>query len=474
MIPTTHPHLRLSELASKLEAALREHFANDTFWVVGEISGHKFYPAQARHYFEFVEKAEGHHDPIAKFRGIAWAAGSESIRQFEAATQQQFTNGIQVLARVKIEYHAVHSLSLVLQEVDQFYTLGNLERQRMDILLRLVNDNPGYVEKRGEDYFTKNQSLKFGKAIQSLAVIGSPNSEGFVDFIHTLESNRFSYKFQKDIFQTTVQGPFAEAELVQTMVAVFETGKKYDAVVIIRGGGAKTDFLVFDTYRLARAVARFPIPVITGIGHHKDVSITDLMAHTATKTPTKAAEFIISHNRSFEDELLSIQKNSIIHAQHLLADSRAAINRRKLQLVETVGQLIADHKKELSTKREDIQNASQQFLNDQKMLLQVKLRQFTTQPKLMTQSRSAQLQALTEKVKSSARFFLLREQDSFKHYESVVKLMHPDNVLKKGFAILSQNGRIIANDDDIKEGEDLEITSEHYHLLTSIKQKTKR
>ncbi|WP_431244478.1 exodeoxyribonuclease VII large subunit [Flavobacterium sp. P21] len=140
-----------------------------------------------------------------------------------------------------------------------------------------------------------------------MAVISASNSAGNEDFRHTLRHNDFGYSFQADDYYTVVQGDNNAKLFLNKLIEVYSSGIPYDAIIIIRGGGAQSDFLIFDNYQIGRAVAKFPIPVITGIGHQKNVSIVDLMAHTSTKTPTKAAEFIIAHNRSFEMRSLSLR-----------------------------------------------------------------------------------------------------------------------------------------------------------------------
>lgn len=468
MLPTEHTYIRLSELAQKIDDIIRRQFSAEVLWVVGEISGHKFYGGQARHYFELIEKSDQAHDPVAKFRAVAWTAGSESIRQFEEVTRQKFTNGIQVLTKVKVEYHAVHGLSLVLQEVDQFFTLGNLERQRMEILQRLVAENPDAISKKGEEYLTRNKSLELSFVLQNLAVVGSPNSEGYVDFMHTLEHNAFHYRFACDIYQSTVQGSFAEDELVKTLVSVYESGKKYDAVIIIRGGGARTDFLVFDSYRLARTVARFPIPIITGIGHHKDVSITDMMAHTSTKTPTKAAEFIISHNRAFEDTVLNLQRDLVIRTQRKLAAADTEMNAYKLFIVDTSRRLLRDHEALIAENKVRIKAGFMAFLNNNRMALQIAGRQLSSQPLLLTQKRDSDLLGMKALLQSVCRVTLLKQSEALIQAERVIRVMHPDNVLKKGFAILSRNGKIISDDKEITNAESLTVTTENYYVETIV------
>ena len=258
-------HIKLSELTKKIADIINQSFGTASHWIVAEISSHKFYENQDRHYFEFIEKVEGANDPIAKVRGVSWFGGSQNIKVFEKETGQKFTNGVQVLVNVKVEFHQAYGFSLVLIDIDQSFILGNLEKQRRNTLLRLVAENPDSIQKVGEEYVTKNKKVKLPVVIQKIAIIGSPNSEGYTDFTHTVNNNQFNYKFSIDIYQSSVQGAASEKELINKLIAIFNSGIKYDCAVIIRGGGSKTDFIVFDSYGLSRAIARFPIPVIAGI-----------------------------------------------------------------------------------------------------------------------------------------------------------------------------------------------------------------
>ncbi|HEY0677372.1 MAG TPA: exodeoxyribonuclease VII large subunit, partial [Chitinophagaceae bacterium] len=215
--------IKLSDLTAQIEAVLYKSFSSSFYWIIAEISSHKFYPNDDRHYFDFIEKAEGQKDPTARVRGVAWKSGSLSIKRFETATGQEFSNGLQVLAQVKVEFHQAYGISLQLTDIDPSFTLGNIERQRRETLVRLVTENPESVWKEGDEYFSRNKQLNIGRVIQKVAVIASPNSEGYRDFIHTLENNQFSYKFSIDTYQSTVQGGLAEREMIERLIKIFNS-----------------------------------------------------------------------------------------------------------------------------------------------------------------------------------------------------------------------------------------------------------
>ena len=288
-------HLSLSELASKIRGVISDSFSGKHFWVVAEISGHKFYKESNRHYLDLVEKLSGQNSETAKIRTTVWSESAAKIRNFEEQTGQQFKDGLQVLVMVRVEFHIVYGLSLFIEEIDHSFTMGNLQRQRLLTLKKLVDESQGKIRYENGVYHTPNKACVLKSVLQKIALVASANSEGLHDFMNNIRHNKFGYTFQIDHYQSSVQGAVAENELKRTMIRIYESGIQYDCVVIIRGGGAKTDFLAFDTYGISLAVARFPIPVITGIGHFRDVSVTDLMAHVSTNAPTKAAEIGRAH-----------------------------------------------------------------------------------------------------------------------------------------------------------------------------------
>ena len=453
-------YIKLSDLARQIEQVLNHTFGEKTFWIVAEISGHKFYPDKDRHYFDLVEKIENSSSEAAKVKGHSWTQGSQKISIFENETGEKFRDGLQVLINVKVNYHIAYGLSLTLRDIDQGFTLGDLERRRRETLLRLVTDNSEFIQLIGENYVTRNKQSKLNVVIQNIALIGSPKSEGYADFIHTITSNHFGYKFSINSYYSSVQGSGAEQELVNTLIQVFNdhNDKKYDCVVIIRGGGSKTDFLVFDTYSLARVAAKFPIPIITGIGHHKDTSIVDLMVHTQTKTPTKAAEFIVAQNRSFEEKILVFQKSIIIKIQQLLSSRTKQINSFNTSIINKSKNLLAFNKEFLVNSNQTIINKARQLIIQQQRGLLNFYHKLTTNPTIIVGNKNRDLSNLVLNLKSFSIKYLTNQKGYLGHFTSIVRLMSPRNILRKGFAIVSQNDKIVTEAEEIKIGSEIIIT----------------
>ena len=468
-------HIKLSDLTRQIEEVINQSFGDRTFWIVAEISGHKFYPDKDRHYFDLVEKIENSSAEAAKVKGHSWTQGSQRISVFEKETGEKFSDGLKVLINVRVNYHIAYGLSLTLRDIDQGFTLGDLERKRRETLIRLVKDNFEFIQLVGETYITRNKQLKLNAVIQKIALIGSPKSEGYTDFVHTITSNQFNYRFSINNYYSSVQGSGAEQELVNTLIQVFSDQKKeqYDCVVIIRGGGSKTDFLVFDTYSLARIAAKFPIPIITGIGHHKDTSIVDLMIHTQTKTPTKAAEFIVAQNRTFEEKVLVFQKSIIIKIQQLLSGRNKQINAFNTSIINKSKHLLSVNKDFLVTVNQRTINKSRQLLIQQQRSLLNFYHKLTSNPTIIVGNKNRDLANLILNIRSFSSKYLSNQKGYLGHFASVVRLMSPNNILKKGFAIVSQNDKIVTNPDQIVIGSELIVTMRETDIGSTVKSKSK-
>ncbi|MCD0489758.1 exodeoxyribonuclease VII large subunit [Pedobacter sp. MC2016-14] len=449
MNPQSNSPLRLSDLAQQIQRTITGVFGGQTYWIIADVSSHNYKAQTNYHYFELVEKDSTSSKILAKIAGRAWGNASVNISNFEHATGQKFKNDINVLVQVSVQYNPSFGLQLNLLDIDVNFTLGQFEQQRKATLLRLLKENADFIQKSGDVYHTRNSSLKLLPVLQKIAVISSDTSAGYLDFRHTLEHNAFGYKFIIDDYFTPVQGEANAKALLDKLIAVYQSGKNYDALVLIRGGGAQTDFLIFDNYELNRAIARFPIPVITGIGHQQNETIADLMAHTATKTPTKAAEFLIAHNRAFEDAVINHQKNILIKTQQLFALHSKNLSGIKSLVVKDVLTLLHAH---------------------QHSLLQLS-GVLVANPKITISNKKKDLSNLAANLKTYQRIYFSNKKGYLGHYAAIVKLMSPQNILNKGFAILKVDDKIASDASLIEPGTELTIQLAATELKTTVKSK---
>jgi exodeoxyribonuclease VII large subunit len=466
-------HIRLSELNNRIQSVLENAFDSVSYWVVADITNHSFTPQKNYHYFDLVEKNPRSNDIIAKISGKAWGQGSARIENFEKVTGQRFTNNINVLVNVSVNFHPVFGLQVNVHDIDTNFTLGVLEQQRQATLERLVAENPGFIRKTGEQYFTRNNQLGLPIVIQRIAVITSVNSAGGEDFKHTLTNNAYGYQFYIDFYYTEVQGEVNAEQFLNKIIEVFKSEKPYDVLVITRGGGAQTDFLIFDNYNIGRAVAKFPIPVITGIGHQKNETIADLMAHTQTKTPTKAAEFIIAHNKAFEEKILSNQKLVLIKTQQLISGHFQTLALHASTVVNVSRDTISNHKDGLVHINQVTINVSKTILFKNRASLMGISSQLGSRPKMILQNLNRDIQNTIGNLSTFNFQYLKNQRASLAHFVSVINMMSPENILKKGFAIVKVKGKVTSDPGKISVGEDLDIILSDTQIKTTVRQKTK-
>lgn len=447
--PVNPAAIRLSALTRQIQQAIDGVFGQQTFWIIADITNHTFKPQSNYHYFELVEKDQSSSKIVARIAGRAWGNACVNISNFERVTGQQFKNDINVLIQVSVQYSTAFGLQLNLLDIDTNFTLGLFEQQRKDTIARLLAENPGFIQLSGSQFITRNNQLVLNQVIQRIAVISSATSAGYQDFRHTLDHNAFGYRFEVDDYFSMVQGESNARQFLAKLIEVFESDRKYDALFIIRGGGSQTDFLIFDNYELSRAIAKFPIPVITGIGHQKNETIADLMAHTATKTPTKAAELIIAHNRAFEESLIGIQKMLLIKTYQL-------INHHKDRLVHL-------NQVTIHTTRNLLHEQHRNILQLSGLIL--------TNPRIIISNKRKDLSNLLGNIQAYSRMYFTNKRGYIGHFQSVVRLMSPQNILNKGFAILKVNGEIVSDTTDIEPGTLLTITTATAEIKTIVESK---
>ena len=299
--------LTLSELCALIGEALDDSLAA-SYWVKAEISS-----LSERGGHMYLDLIEG---KSAKMRATCWAGTKEMLcAYFESETGQSLQPGMSVLVEVEIQYHAVYGLSLSIIGIDPSYTLGDLARQRQQTIAQLQKD--GLLDAQ--------QLLPLPTLIRRIAVISSPKAAGYEDFKHQLEAS--PYTFRLSLFGATMQGEGAAPSIIAALDEI--DSQSFDAVVIIRGGGATADLSCFDDYTLCAVCAQCELPVLTGIGHTRDISVLDLVAHEALKTPTAVAEWLIHRMDAQMDRLADL-----LVRLHRTAERQILVRQHRVELLE--------------------------------------------------------------------------------------------------------------------------------------------
>lgn len=378
----------LSELNRQVHDAIRDHLPN-TYWVRAETSDVR--RNQNGHcYLEFVEKDTVTKSIVAKARGMIWSNVYQMLSAyFQSETGQAFTSGLNVLVRVSVEFHELYGYSLTVVDIDPAFTVGEMALNRQRVLQQLEE----------EGVLTLNKELPMPELANRIAVISSPTAAGYEDFRDQLEKNPGGFVFYTKLFPAVMQGERSESSIIEALENIFQHRNFFDAVAIIRGGGATSELNSFDSYLLATNCAQFPLPIISGIGHERDVTVMDAVAHTRAKTPTAVAEFFIAYISKTAGELIDLQ-------DRIIAESQFVLN---------------NEKSELFSLSKDVIHLSNLLLQKEVSLVQQKSNglRFSLQQQLL-----------------HARHFLSEK-------EQYVKMISPDNVLKRGYTLTLKNGKIV-------------------------------
>ena len=339
--------LSLSRLNSMVRAAIEEQLPLK-YWVTGELS--EVRATSVGHcYIELVERDEATGEISAKARGTIWSRVYSLLRPyFLEQTGREFSVGLKVLLQVSVNFHELYGFSLDVCDIEPAYTIGDMARQRMLIVQRLTD----------EGVINLNKELPFPLLPKRVAVISSASAAGYGDFCDQLNGNLYGFNFRVQLFPVPMQGSKVEEGIISALNAIARDLDSWDVVVIIRGGGATSDLSCFDTYDLANNCAQFPLPVVTGIGHQRDDTLLDIVAHTRVKTPTAAAELLI-HTMLVQAEKIEILRRAIPDTvSRRIADERRRVEMLVQNLPLSVAMLLQQQRHRLDIWEQQLQASS--------------------------------------------------------------------------------------------------------------------
>lgn len=404
--------MRLSELQLRIKQHLSSQFPLP-IWIVAEISELKVnYSGHC--YLELIEKGASDGVPKAQARAVIWRSHYPRIASyFESTTGQRLEAGMQLLVKATVSYHELYGFSLQISDIDASYTLGEMERKRQETIARL----------KAEGVWEMNQTLPLPLVVQRIAILSSSKAAGYQDFYQELSQS--PYRFHTDLFEAVMQGEAAESSLISALGEVAERIDDYDVVVIIRGGGSTSDLNCYNSYRLCSHIAQFPLPILTGIGHDKDQSVADLVAHTALKTPTAVAGWLVDRMQQIEGWL----------------DGAA------LTLHDASLNLTRNHLLRLERNEEEIKNLSRRLIDLQR----------------------SRLEQYALRLPEECGRLLRREGERIRHLESLTESHSPSRILRLGFSVTRLAGRAIRTAEEAPTGSTLEIELAEGHITATTK-----
>ena len=410
-MPENNP-VGLFEVLQHLRRTVLLNFP-ESLWIKAEIA--QVRESRGHVYLELIEKDSNTEEWIAQAGAVLWQNQRVALtRKLGGQLRAVLQEGMEVLLRARVDFHERYGLKLVIEDIDPAYTAGQLAIERQKKLEALQR----------EGLIGKNRTIPLPRVLQQIAVLSSPQAAGLQDFEQQLLQNPFGYSFVTRLFPAAMQGNLLENETIAQLTRIRAQEQHFDCVVIIRGGGSKLDLAGFDSLDLCRAIAHFPLPIITGIGHDIDQTLTDLVAHQALKTPTAVAEFLVQHNFAFE--------SSTLEAWQWIR-----------------------------------QFAGQQLSRQQFMLEQFQ-RQVLQLPLRLTGTARGKLDLAVQKIPLLVRVQLEKGQMVLDAAEQLCQLLGIENTLRRGFTLTQVNGRPLLGHSQAKSGDILQTTTSEGQLESKV------
>lgn len=408
----------LSQITLAIQRQIDEAAAKGPFWVTAEIASIK---ASNHAYLELAQHHEGKR--VAVMRGIIWGSKLRLIRQsLGEESPNILKNGVEILFLAKPHFHPVYGLSLLIEAIDHSYTISVLQRRKQETLATL----------KAEGLYDRNRECPMPLVVQRIALVASPTSAAYADFIQHLAVNDHGYRFAVSTFPSAVQGDAAPGELLQALQAI--DADRFDVVVLIRGGGSRLDLEPFNDLELARTVANMPLPVLTGIGHEVDISVLDLIAHTHQKTPTAVADWIVDRAHYFEKAVT----NLLVQVQNQVLASFTAHKDRLARQAEIL------RLKPVSL----CQTQRGQLYEDINWIARHTTERLTLQGRLLDTHR--------HNMAALARQHFQQLAQRMQGIHETIHLLSPQRMLERGFSVTRHGGKALLDPTTLAPGDEVE------------------
>ena len=447
-------YISLSELNIRIKETVLNNFS-ENIRITAEIS--EFRESRGHAYLELSEKAD---DDIvlAKIRATIWARTYGMLKSyFETSTGHRLEAGLKVLIVVQVVFHEVYGFSLNIIDIDPTYTVGEIERKRKLIIRQLEEE--GVID--------MNKELNFPLVPQRIAVISSETAAGFGDFKKQTEKSPF--KFQIKLFNAAMQGEETEKSIIFALEKIYENEEKFDLVVIIRGGGSKSDLSWFDSYDIALNIVQFPLPVLTGIGHERDFSISDMVAYKALNTPTAVAEFLIDKLSEFNNYTDSLGEEFLNITQSILSENKLKISEISNNFKFVVLQILSIKKNVLNLLNSEYGFRIKQKLKKNDFILQKYPEKLQNLIKLNLNNKLQKTEFYELRAKNICNSYFENEKHRLAMFEQKNVLSDPIHVLKSGYSYTLKNGKLLKSVKNISTGDLIETILSDGKIKSEVK-----
>ncbi|MBP5206308.1 MAG: exodeoxyribonuclease VII large subunit [Bacteroidales bacterium] len=442
-----HPVYTLSEIAMSLHRVVERTYPQP-YYIKAEVLKLNFYPHSGHCYPELVEKENN--AIKAEMRAVIWATNYQRINQrFEQITGEKLKEDISILCLASIEFSPKHGLALHIQDIEPTYTLGEMVKNKLAVIERL----------KKEGVYTQNKSLPLPLVPKRIAVISVETSKGYSDFINTLANNQYGYCFQTELFPSILQGEKAIMGITGRLAEIELRRDEFDCVAIVRGGGGDVGLSCYDDYRMAQCVATFPLPVLTGIGHSTNQTVTDMVAHTFNITPTDVAFFLIGHYRKFEEKLQQAFDILARRAKEIIAMERQHLVELDAARRIAVPRILAEQRRHLEQSAQQIALISKELLVVEGGVLSNMGEKLQRLYGERIGQEAECLELMAGQIVANSTQLVQRQRERLENMEDKLQLLHPDNILKRGFSITRLKGKAVTGAEALRTGD---------HIVTQL------
>jgi exodeoxyribonuclease VII large subunit len=454
----------LLEVTKSIESTIAKRYGR-SYWIKAEMNKLNYYTSSGHCYPELVEKVNG--KIATQIRSTLWKNDFNRInKNFLEKINEPLKDGIKILFLAKIQYSPQHGLTLTIIDIDPTFTLGDLEQEKQDTIQKL----------KDQGVFSQNRDLNLPLLPKRIAIISVETSKGYADFINVIESakNQFNYSFFHMLFPSLLQGDNAVAPLIKQLQRIKKLKNHFDVVAIIRGGGGDVGLSCFNNFELAKEITLFPIPVLSGIGHATNETVTEMVSHENSITPTKLADFLIQKFHDFSVPLLEGERKIKDYSTKILNEAKSNFNLEVKSLQRVTKSILIQRKYEIN------QNAQ--------LIIHLSGYQFQTAKSDLNNSTYKLQQIITQRC-GAEKERISRYKDSlcnesvniFKNLNLILNSternlnnLSPAQVLKRGYSITQLNGKSISSFEDTTEGDLLKTVLFEGSIITRVESTSKK
>lgn len=447
----------LEQVCTSIKKTIEARY-NQLYWVKAEM--HKINRYPSGHAFPELVQKEG--DKImAQMTGTIWKQNYERIdKQFISVVKEPLKEGSNLLMQVKVTYSEVFGLSLHIVDIDPNFSLGELQRERDETLKRLQK----------EGLINLNQQLPFPLLPKRIAIISADSSKGLSDFMKVIEQNPWGYRFFTMLFPAYLQGDVAVASIQVQLERIEKVKEHFDCVAIVRGGGGEVGMTCYNNFDLCKAIATFPLPVLSGIGHSTNMTVAEMVSFRSAITPTELGDFLIQVFHEFSVPVNEAQKTIRSTALRLLESNKSLFQSEikhfknaSMLFIQRSEQLLQNETRTLQAKARKLVGMNREQLNSAVFGLK-------TESKNSLKEYFIELDRFQDSLQTYSKSQLEKENRELDHLSGLVRLLDPKQVLKRGFSITTHNGVSVNKDMKMKEGIVLQVQTYDFMLKTIIQE----